>query len=282
MSTRKAQTDHRGGVNGARNRLAPQTDWDVNVRTGVAEVLQRLEQLRAGSNTNISLADMIVLAGNVGIEMAAQAAGHDVKVPFSPGRTDAAEEMTEIDSQGHLEPTHDAFRNYLQPQASSIPAEHLMVNRAFLLNLSVPQMTALVGGMRAMGVNTDDSQDGVLTDHPGQLTNDFFVNLVDMGTLWKPIDEDEQRFVGRDRASGDKKWTASRVDLVFGSNSQLRAMAEEFAANGGEQKMLDNFVAGWVKVMVPGAGLEPARISTVDFESTASTDFATQAIVSRR
>ncbi|WP_418055279.1 catalase/peroxidase HPI [Pseudidiomarina terrestris] len=243
------QTDHRGGANGARIRLAPQVSWDINKQSGVTDVIDRLEQLKDASDANISLADMIVLGGSVGVEMAAKAAGHSIEVPFTPGRTDASQDMTEVDTHAYLEPRHDAFRNYLQKQASSIPAEHLMVDRAFLLNLSVPQMTALLGGMRAIGANAGDNQDGILTDREGQLSNDFFVNLVDMGTVWEPIDDNEERFEGRIRASGEAKWTATRVDLIYGSNSQLRAIAEEFAAHGGEQKMLDHFVKGWVKVM---------------------------------
>ncbi|WP_104204083.1 catalase/peroxidase HPI [Billgrantia saliphila] len=244
------QTDHRGGANGARIRLEPQIGWDINVRSGVPEVLDRLEQIRSASDANISLADMIVLGGNVGVEMAAKAAGHHITVPFSPGRTDASQEMTEIDAHAYLEPRHDAFRNYMQPQATSIPAEHLMIDRAFMLNLSVPQMAALLGGMRAIGLNVgDNSNDGVLTDRPGQLTNDFFANLIDMGNVWEPLDENEERFEGRNRATGEKKWTATRVDLIYGSNSQLRAIAEEYAADGGEERMIDRFVKGWVKVM---------------------------------
>jgi catalase-peroxidase len=243
------QTDHRGGANGARIRLEPQTGWDVNVRSGVAGVIDRLEQIREASDANISIADMIVLAGGVGVEMAAKAAGRDLTVPFTPGRTDATQEMTEIDTSQYLEPRHDAFRNYLQ-KSPGLPTEHLMVDRAFMLNLSVPQMTALIGGMRAIGVVAgDDNTDGILTDRPGQLTNDFFVNLVDMGTVWSPIGEGEERFEGKDRKTGETKWTATRVDLVFGSNSQLRAMAEEYAANGGEDRMIDAFVRGFVKVM---------------------------------
>ncbi|WP_331280642.1 peroxidase family protein [Halomonas sp. BC04] len=230
-------------------RLDPQIGWDVNVRAGVAEVIDRLEQIKDASDANISLADMIVLGGSVGVEMAAKAAGHDITVPFTPGRTDATQEMTEVDTFAFLEPRHDAFRNYMQTQTTSIPAEHLMIDRAFMLNLSVPQMTALLGGMRAIGANVGDSDEGVLTDRPGQLTNDFFVNLVDMGTVWEPLDESEERFEGRDRATGKKKWTATRVDLVYGSNSQLRAIAEEYAADGGEKRMMDHFISGWVKVM---------------------------------
>jgi catalase-peroxidase len=244
------QTDHRGGANGARIRLEPQAGWDVNVRSGVAGVIDQLEQIKDASDANISLADMIVLGGSVGVETAAKAAGHDVTVPFTPGRTDATQEMTEVDTHAYLEPRHDAFRNYMQKQTTSIPAEHLMVDRAFMLNLSAPQMAALVGGMRAIGVNAgDDNTDGILTDRPGQLTNDFFANLIDMATVWEPIGEGEDRFEGRDRTTGQTKWTATRVDLVFGSNSQLRAIAEEYAADGGEERMIERFVDGFVKVM---------------------------------
>ena len=243
------QTDHRGGANGARIRLEPEAGWDVNVRSGVSAVIDRLEQVNDASDANISLADMIVLGGSVGVEMAAKAAGHDVTVPFTPGRTDATQDMVEVDTVAYLEPRHDAFRNYLQKQVG-IPTEHLMVDRAFMLNLSAPQMAALLGGMRAIGANAgDDNTDGILTDRPGQLTNDFFVNLVDMGTVWEPVGEGEERFEGRDRGTGETRWTATRVDLVYGSNSQLRAIAEEFAANGGEEHMIEKFVAGWVKVM---------------------------------
>jgi catalase-peroxidase len=243
------QTDYRGGANGARIRLEPQAGWDVNVRSGVSAVIKKLEEIKEASDANISLADLIVLGGCVGVEMAARAAGHEVTVPFSPGRTDATQEMTEVDTFQYLEPKHDAFRNYLQKE-TGIPAEHLMVDRAFMLNLTAPEMTALIGGMRAIGANAgDDNTDGVLTDRPGQLTNDFFVNLVDMGTVWSPIGEGEARFEGRDRKTGESKWTATRVDLVFGSNSQLRAIAEEYAANGGEKRMIDAFVKGFVKVM---------------------------------
>jgi catalase-peroxidase len=243
------QTDHRGGANGARIRLEPQAGWDVNVRSGVAAVIDELDRLKDASGFNISLADIIVLGGSVGVELAAKAAGHDITVPFTPGRTDATQEMTEVDTIAYLEPRHDAFRNYLQ-KAGSIPSEHFMIDRAFMLRLSAPQMSALLGGMRAIGVNAgDDNTDGMLTDRPGQLTNDFFRNLIEMGTVWSPIGEGEDRFEGKDRKTGETRWTATRVDLVFGSNSQLRAIAEEYAADGGEERMLHHFVAGWVKVM---------------------------------
>jgi catalase-peroxidase len=243
------QTDHRGGANGARILLEPQAGWDVNVRSGVSSVIDELGKIREASGFNISLADMIVLGGGVGVEMAAKAAGHDVTVPFTPGRTDATQEMTEIETQQYLEPRHDAFRNYLQKE-EGVPAEHLMIDRAFMLNLTAPEMTALLGGMRAIGANAgDDNTDGILTNRPGQLTNDFFVNLVDMGTVWEPIGEGERRYEGKDRKTGDTKWTATRVDLVFGHNSQLRAIVEEYAAAGGEQRMVDRFVDAFVKVM---------------------------------
>jgi catalase-peroxidase len=243
------QTDHRGGANGARIRLEPQAGWDVNVRSGVAAVIDRLEELKDASGLDISLADMIVLGGSVGVEMAARAAGHDVTVPFTPGRTDATQEQTEVDTFAWLEPRHDAFRNYLQKQ-TDIPSEHFLIDRAFMLNLSAPQMTALLGGMRTIGANAgNDNTDGILTDRPGQLSNDFFRNLIEMGTVWEPIGEGEERFVGKDRKTGETRWTATRVDLIFGSNSQLRAIAEEFAADGGEELMVQHFVTGWVKVM---------------------------------
>jgi catalase-peroxidase len=243
------QTDHRGGANGARIRLEPEAGWDVNVRSGVSAVIDRLEQIKDDSDANISLADVIVLGGSVGVEMAAKAAGRDLTVPFTPGRTDSTQDMVEPDTIAYLEPRHDAFRNYLQKDVG-IPTEHLMVDRAFMLNLSAPQMAALVGGMRAIGANAgDDNTDGILTHRPGQLTNDFFVNLISMDTVWEPIGEGEDRFEGRDRKTGETKWTGTRVDLVYGSNSQLRAIAEEFAADGGEERMIQKFVDGWVKVM---------------------------------
>ncbi len=244
------QTDHRGGANGARIRLEPQAGWDVNVRSGIGAVLDRLQEIGDASGTNVSLADLIVLAGGVGVEMAAKAAGHDVTVPFTPGRTDATQEMTEVDTFQHLEPRADGFRNYLQ-KGGGVPAEHLLVDKAFMLKLSAPEMAALLGGLRAIGANAgDDNTHGVLTDRPGQLTNDFFVNLLDMGTVWSPVGEGDDVFEGRDRASGEAKWTATRVDLVFGANSQLRALAEEYAAADAEADFVDAFVAAWDKVMM--------------------------------
>ncbi|MCC5947328.1 MAG: catalase/peroxidase HPI [Nitriliruptoraceae bacterium] len=242
------QTDHRGGANGARIRLEPQAGWDINVRSGVASVISTLEGIKEASDANISLADLIVLGGGVGVEMAAKAAGHDVTVPFHPGRTDATQDMTEVDTFAHLEPRADAFRNYLQ-KGGGIPSEHLLVDKAFMLNLTAPQMTALIGGMRAIGANAGDETHGLLTDRVGQLTNDFFVNLLDMGTVWEPVGEGDEVFTGKDRATGASKWTATRVDLVFGHNSQLRAIAEEYASSGGERRMIDHFVDGFVRVM---------------------------------
>ena len=243
------RTDHRGGANGARIRLEPQSGWDVNVRSGVGEVVSKLDEIRKASGLNVSLADTIVLGGAVGVEQAAKAAGHDVTVPFVPGRTDATQDMTEVDTFAYLEPKADAFRNY-QQKSGEVPAEHLLVDKAFKLNLSAPDMAALLGGMRVIGGNIGDDTNGVLTDRPGQLTNDFFVNLVDMGTVWKPIGEGEDLFEGTDRATGEKRWTATRVDLIFGSNSQLRAIAEEFACDNAEKAFVERFVAAWHNVMM--------------------------------
>jgi len=246
------RTDYRGGANGARIRLSPMRDWDVNVRSGVGPVLMRLEEVRSEFNSRggarVSLADLIVLGGSAAVEAAARAAGHDITVPFTPGRTDASQEETDVESFQWLEPVADGFRNY-SAKVGQVPTEHLLIDKAFTLNLSAPEMTALVGGLRVLGNNVGDEAHGVFTDRVGQLTNDFFVNLVDMRTKWAPVGEDEDVYEGRDRSSGDLRWTATRVDLVFGANSVLRAITEEFAATGGEQRMLDAFVRGWVKVM---------------------------------
>ena len=234
--------DKRGGANGARIRLAPQKDWAVNQIA--AKVLPKLEAIQQASD-KMSLADVIVLAGGVGIEMAAKAAGASVEVPFAPGRVDASAEQTEVESFAHLEPFADGFRNYLRA-ASAVPAEHLLVDKAQLLTLTAPEMTALVGGLRVLGANYDGSKLGVLTAKPGALTNDFFVNLLDMATEWKPAGNN---FEGRDRKSGAVKWTGSRVDLVFGSNSVLRSYAEVYASADGKEKFVKDFVAAWTKVM---------------------------------
>ncbi|MEZ5218395.1 MAG: catalase/peroxidase HPI [Ilumatobacteraceae bacterium] len=246
------RTDYRGGANGARIRLSPQSDWDVNVQSGVAAVVSELEKIQSAFNgkggAQVSLADLIVLGGGAAIEAAARAAGRELTVPFTPGRTDASQDQTDVDSFQWLEPTADGFRNYVKKQGD-VPTEHLLIDKAFMLNLTAPEMTALVGGLRVIGNNVGDEGYGVFTDRPGQLTNDFFVNLLDMRTAWSSIGEGEDTFEGRDRATGAPKWKATRVDLVFGANSQLRAIAEEYGAAGGEDLMLDAFVRGWTKVM---------------------------------
>ena len=247
-------TDKRGGANGARIRLAPQAGWDVNVSSGVPAVLDTLEGIQREFNDAqangkmVSLADLIVLGGCAAIEEAAKKAGHDVEVPFAPGRADAAEEMTDAESFDVLEPTADGFRNYLQ-NGHAATSDHLLVDKAFMLTLSAPEMTALVGGMRALDANAGQSRVGVLTDRPGTLSNDFFVNLLDMGTEWTATSDDGEAFEGRDRGTGELKWTASRVDLVFGSNSELRSLAEVYGSNDAEAKFVGDFVAAWAKVM---------------------------------
>jgi len=246
-------TDKRGGANGARIRLAPQKDWAVNNPAGLAIVLAALEKIRAefnaaGGKKQISLADLIVLAGCAGVEKAAKDAGVTVSVPFTPGRTDATAEQTDVESFKYLQPAADGFRNYL---AHSLPrrAEHLLVDKADFLTLTAPEMTVLVGGMRALGANFDGSQLGVLTKTPGALTNDFFVNILDIGTEWTPASADEELFNGRCRKSGQAKWTATRVDLAFGSNSQLRALSEVYASADAHGKFVCDFVSAWTKVM---------------------------------
>ncbi len=244
--------DKRGGANGARLRLAPQKDWPVNRPEQLAKVLKALERiqmefnLEAGGGKKVSLADLIVLAGGVGVEQAAKAGGVDVTVPFRPGRTDARQDQTDVASFAVLEPFADGFRNYLKGR-SIVPAEHLLVDKAQLLTLTAPEMTVLVGGLRVLGANADGGDTGVLTDRPGTLSNDFFVNLLDMGTEWKATGEN--RYAGHDRKTGAKKWTGSRVDLVFGSNSVLRALAEVYASADGREKFVKDFVAAWTKVM---------------------------------
>ena len=247
-------SDKRGGANGARVRLAPQKDWDVNQPDQLAKVIGTLEGVQAAFNDGhsggkkVSLADLIVLGGCAAIEQAAKAAGQDVEVPFTPGRMDASQEQTDVESFDVLEPIADGFRNY-QKADYTFSAEELLVDKAQLLTLTAPEMTVLVGGMRTLGANFGGSQHGVFTDRPGTLTNDFFVNLVDMGTDWTATSDAEDVFEGRDRATGDVKWTATRVDLVFGSNSQLRALAEVYAQDDAGRKFVDDFVAAWAKVM---------------------------------
>lgn len=259
-------SDHRGGANGARIRLAPQKDWDVNEPAKLARVLKVYEDIKASSGLNVSIADLIVLGGSVGIEQAAKAAGHDVVVPFSPGRTDATDEQTDAEGFHVLEPKADGFRNYLQVQFN-VPTEELLVDRSQLLGLTAPQMTVLVGGLRVLGVNHGASENGVLTDRPGQLTNDFFVNLLDMRTGWKQVDDSsDETFVGSDRLTHEKRWTATRTDLVFGSNSQLRALAEVYASADAGEKFVRDFIKAWVQVMnndrydLPGPALHAEKV----------------------
>ncbi len=247
-------TDKRGGANGARIRLAPQAGWDVNVTSGVAQVLGVLEGIQQEFNAaqsggkRVSLADLIVLGGGAAVEEAAKRAGHDVHVPFTPGRTDASQEQTDVESFAVLEPTADGFRNYLQ-KGNGLAPEHQLVDKAFMLTLSAPEMTALVGGLRVLGANVGESPHGVFTDRSGTLTNDFFVNLLDIGTRWTPTSEYEDTFEGRDRETGELRWTGTRVDLVFGSNSELRAHAEVYGSDDAERKFVNDFVAAWDKVM---------------------------------
>jgi catalase-peroxidase len=246
-------TDKRGGANGARVRLAPQKDWEVNEPAELAKAIAALEQVQQEFNAaqaggkRVSLADVIVLGGCAAVEQAAKAAGVDVQVPFSPGRTDASQEQTDVESFAVLEPTVDGFRNYLR-EGEPWPLEHGLLDRAYMLRLTAPQMTVLVGGLRALDANVDGSKHGVFTDRPGTLTNDFFVNLLDMGTEWTKSDSDLV-YEGRDRATGDLKWTGSPVDLVFGANSELRALAEVYAADDAKETFVRDFATAWAKVM---------------------------------
>ena len=247
-------SDKRGGANGARIRLAPQKDWEVNNPAQLAEVLGKLEKIQNEFNgaqlddKKVSLADLIVLGGCAGVEKAAKNAGFDIIVPFTPGRSDASQEQTDEDSFAVLEPAADGFRNYTKKKYS-IPAERLLINKAQLLTLTAPEMTVLVGGMRVIGTNFGHTHHGVFTNLPGALTNDFFVNLLDMSTEWKVSSEDEDVFEGKDRATGELKWTATRVDLIFGSNSELRALAEVYGSEDSDEKFVNDFVAAWNKVM---------------------------------
>ena len=247
-------TDKRGGANGGRLRLAPQKDWEVNNPADLAKVLPVLEGIQQEFNASqtsgkkVSLADLIVLGGAAGVERAARDAGSDITVPFVPGRTDAPQEQTDVESFGFLEPKADGFRNYLRP-GEKLPAEVLLVDRAFMLNLTASEMTVLVGGLRALAANHSGAAHGVFTNRPGRLTNDFFVNLLDMGTEWTASPDVENVYEGHDRSSGDVKWTATAVDLVFGSNSELRAIAEFYAADDAQDAFVSDFVAAWDKVM---------------------------------
>ena len=247
-------SDKRGGANGARVRLAPQKDWAVNQPTQLSHVLQRLEAIQAEFNAaqtggkRISLADLIVLAGNAAVEQAARAAGQELTLTFSPGRMDASQEQTDVASFASMEPIADGFRNY-QKTRYSVAAEALLIDRAQLLTLTAPEMTVLIGGLRVLGANVDAKHEGVFTTRPGSLSTDFFVNLLDMATAWQPTGNEQERFIGRDRKTGEQRWTASRVDLVFGSNAQLRAIAEVYATADAGKKFVDDFAAAWTKVM---------------------------------
>ncbi|MEM9637689.1 MAG: catalase/peroxidase HPI [Pseudomonadota bacterium] len=241
-------SDFRGGANGARIRLEPQKDWAVNQPAQLAKVLETLEGIQSVSSADVSLADLIVLAGGVGVEQAAKAAGHDIEVPFTPGRVDATQEQTDPENFAVLEPKVDGFRNY-QPQEYDISGEEMLVDRAQLLTLTAPEMTVLVGGLRVLGANTDGASHGVFTDRPGQLTRDFFTNLLSMDVVWAPVEGSTGLYEGKDAASGEVKWTGTRVDLVFGSNSQLRALAEAYAQDDSGTTFVEQFVAAWTKVM---------------------------------
>ena len=247
-------SDKRGGANGARVRLEPQSSWEVNDPDQLATVLRTLEGIQQAFNAaqsggkQVSLADLIVLAGCAAVEQAARVAGFDVVVPFTPGRADASQEQTDTESFAALEPAADGFRNYLG-KGNRLPAEYLLIDKANLLTLSAPEMTVLVGGLRVLGASYQHSPLGAFTTTPGSLTNDFFVNLLDLGTTWKAVAEDANTFEGRDAATGEVKWTGSRADLVFGSNSELRALAEVYASDDGREKFVNDFVAAWDKVM---------------------------------
>jgi catalase-peroxidase len=247
-------SDKRGGANGGRIRLAPQKNWEANQPAQLARVLKALEGIRSAFNDaqsggkKVSLADLIVLAGCAGVEQAARNSGHAVTVPFTPGRMDASAEQTDIESFAVLEPVADGFRNYLKQQYV-MPAEALLIDRAQLLSLTAPEMTVLVGGMRVLKTNVGGTPHGVFTKQTVALTNDFFVNLLDMGTEWKPVSRDADLFEGRDRKTGELRWTGTRVDLVFGSNSQLRALAEVYGSSDAQEKFVHDFVAAWNKVM---------------------------------
>jgi catalase-peroxidase len=246
-------SDKRGGANGARIRLSPQKDWEVNQPDQLHKVLTTLGKVRddfnaKSGNKKISLADMIVLGGCAAVEHAARQAGYDIVVPFTPGRTDATDEQTDAPSFSVLEPKADGFRNYAKAKFAVTP-EEMLVDKAQLLGLTAPEMTVLVGGMRALGANYMNAKHGVFTANPGTLTNDFFVNLLDMGVAWQPTAENPEIFSGKDRLTGSEKWTATRVDLIFGSNSELRALAEVYASEDAGEKFVHDFVKAWHKVM---------------------------------
>ncbi len=241
----------RGGANGARLRLEPQKDWEANEPAELARALRALEEIRqafiASQSKQVSLADVIVLGGCAAVEQAARNAGHEITVPFTPGRTDASQEQTDTDTFSVLEPRYDAFRNYFRP-GEKMPLDHGLLDRAYMLTLTAPEMTVLIGGMRALDANFQGAAHGVFTDRPESLTNDFFVNLLDMRTEWSPSDS-ENLYEGRDRATGELRWTATSADLVFGSHSQLRALAEVYASDDAGEKFVRDFAAAWDKVM---------------------------------
>ena len=246
-------SDKRGGANGARIQLAPQNNWEANNPAQLAKVLETLKGIQADFNNaagekHLSLADLIVLAGGVGIEKAAKNAGQTIAVPFTPGRTDATQEQTDVDSFAVLEPLADGFRNYMKKKYS-VSAEEMLVDKAQLMTLTPPEMTVLVGGLRVLNTNFDHSNHGVFTQRPESLTNDFFVNLLDLGTIWKATSDAQDTFEGRDRKTGQVKWTGTRVDLIFGSNSELRALAEVYGCSDSQEKFVKDFVATWTKVM---------------------------------
>lgn len=247
-------SDMRGGANGGRIRLQPQSSWEVNNPDELAQVVRTLEGIQESFNSTqtgnkkVSFADLVVLGGSAAVEQAAKNAGHEIEVPFTPGRTDATQDQTDVDSFAALEPTADGFRNYLG-KTHRLPAEYLLIDKANLLNLSAPEMTVLIGGLRVLGANHKRSPLGVFTSNLGSLTNDFFVNLLDLETEWAPASEGAATYEGRDRATGEVKWTGSRVDLLFGSNSELRALAEVYAADDAKEKFVRDFVSAWDKVM---------------------------------
>jgi catalase-peroxidase len=247
-------SDKRGGANGARIRFAPQNEWEVNNPDQLSKVLETLEGVQKEFNSSqsgdkqVSMADLIVLGGVAAIEKAATDAGHDIDVSFTPGRADALEEKTDVESFAWLEPPADAFRNYFAPKHTT-SAEEMLVDKAQLMTLTPPEMTVLLGGMRVLDTNYDNSDHGVFTENPGQLTNDFFMNLLDLGTTWAAVSDDEDVFEGKDRKTGEKKWTGTRADLIFGSNSELRALAEVYGSADSQEKFLKDFVNAWEKVM---------------------------------
>jgi catalase-peroxidase len=239
----------RGGANGGRLRLEPQRSWEVNNPEELNKVLNVLEGIQNEFNGMVSIADLIVLAGTTGVEQAARNAGHSINVPFTQGRGDASQEQTDLESFGYLRPLADGFRNYMSTEVANVAAEDLLVDRANLLTLSIPEMTVLVGGLRVMGVNYDGSKHGVFTDNVGHLTNDFFTNVLDFSITWKAATTEDTEFIGSDRKTNTTKFLGTRADLIFGSNTELRAVAEVYGANDGEAQFVNDFVAAWTKVM---------------------------------